>query len=49
MDGYRKYYTEAKNSDEIQTKALTLFYTRDLEIVVLHVMFPQQYRFSLAF
>ncbi len=49
MVTYRKYFTGAQNSDEIQTKALTLFYTRDLEIVVLHVMFPQPYRFSLAF
>ncbi len=28
---------------------LTLFYTRGLEIVVLHVMVPQPYRFSPCF
>ncbi len=28
---------------------LTLFYTRGLRIVVLHVMVPQPYRFSLGY
>ncbi len=31
------------------TVYLTLFYTRGLEIVVLHVMVPQPYRFSPLF
>jgi hypothetical protein len=33
--------------EENGAKSLTLFYTRGLGIVVLHVMVPQLYRFSL--
>ena len=33
----------------ISVKALTLFYTLGLGIVVLHVMVPPPYRFSLCF
>ncbi len=35
--------------DSMNVCILTLFYSRGLGIVVLHVMVPQPYRFSLGF
>ncbi len=42
-------HREKKSQNGRRVSHLTLFYTRGLEIVVLHVMVSQPYRFSLAF
>jgi hypothetical protein len=44
-----EYATDAIGLRVKNEAILTLFYTRGLEIVVLHVMVPQPYRFSPYF
>jgi hypothetical protein len=46
---FMEYFLPKIGKNKILVGRLTLFYTRGFGIVVLHVMFPEPYRFPLCF